>query len=105
MGKIVHQDVELDVNGIPIGLPKLFYQRVPTIKTEPGSYEDWKRKKPSMERLVSAIAWEIGRLRVEVGRLGKELKLRQRPPIPQESFDSNRKIVEILEGIYIKDVV
>lgn len=98
MGRMVHDDVKLDVNGIPEELPGTFYLRMPLIKTEPDTYAHWKRRNGNPATLLRGTALEIKRLELDVGRLHWERKLRERPPISQTDLEMNKKIIEILGG-------
>lgn len=95
---MVYEDVKLDVNGIPEKLPGLYYLRLPLTKTEPNTYEDWKRRKGSLRRLLEGTNFEIERIALEVDRIEWERKIRTRSPISQEEFEINERIVRILEG-------
>ena len=102
MGRIVAEDVTLDVNGIPDKIPKPFYLRLPILRVEPQSYEDWKKRGGITDRLLEATERAIKRIEKEVGKIKWERQLRKRPPISHDDLDINRKIVEVLEGISIK---
>jgi len=69
LGRIVAEDVTLDINGIPDRIPKPFYLRVPIIKVEPGSYEDWKKRGGITDRLLEATERGIKRLEKEARKL------------------------------------
>ena len=102
LGRMVTDDVTLDVNGIPDKIPKPFYLRVPILKAEPKSYEDWKKRGGITNRFLEATEREIKRIEKEVGKIQWERELRKRPPISHDDLDINRKIVEVLEGISIE---
>jgi hypothetical protein len=99
MGKMVHEDPILDINGIPERIPDIFYQRVPVIKTEPGTYQDWVRRGARPFKLVEAVKNEIQKIKLEVEKISWERKLRQRPPVSQDDVVFNRKIIEVLTGL------
>ena len=99
MGRMVLEDVTVDVNGVPHKIPEPHYQRVPLHKTEKGTYDDWVRRRGNEKRRVEGIIFEVNRLRLEVEKLSWERKLQARPPLSQEESECNRKIVEILTGI------
>jgi hypothetical protein len=105
LGKIVAEDVTLDVNGIPDKIPKPFYLRVPILNVEPNSYEDWKKRGGITNRLLEATEKAIKRIEKEVGKIQWERKLRERPPVSRNDLDINRKIVEVLEGISMESAM
>jgi hypothetical protein len=101
MGKMVHETVTLDITGIPEKIPDMRYKRVPMLKTEEGSYFDWKHRRFQPSKLLLAINRDIQKLEFEVGRLAWERGLRERPPLSEDAFDGNRRILEILKGIFL----
>lgn len=100
MGKMVVDDVAVDVNGVPIEIPEPYYQRVPLYKTEEGTYLDWVRRKGTASRQMEGIIFEINRLKLEVEKFHWEWKLRARPPLSPEDYECNKKITDILEGTF-----
>jgi hypothetical protein len=99
LGKIVAEDVTLDINGIPDKVPKPFYLRVPILRLEPNCYEDWKKRGGITDRFLEATETAIKRIEKEVGKIQWERELRKRPRISHNDLDINRKIVDVLEGI------
>jgi len=98
MGRIVFDDVPVDVNGVPHKLPESFYQRLPLLKTEEKTYDDWVRRRGTPRRLLSGVEFETDRLRLQVEKLVWEKKLRERPPLSPEESECNKHIIDILEG-------
>ena len=98
IGKMVHRDVKLDFDGFPTEIPAVHWMRMPTIKTEPESYEDWRRRKGTPWRWLEGSNNSIQKLELEVGRMMWEMKLAKRPPVDQEKLAFNKKLTEILGG-------
>jgi hypothetical protein len=101
MGKMVHETVTLDITGIPEKIPDMSYKRVPMLKTEEGSYLDWKDRGFQPSKLVLAIESDIQKLELEVGKFAWERGLRERPPLSEDAFDGNRRILGILKGNFL----
>ena len=95
---MVRGDVKLDINGIPEKLPEEYYMRMPLLKTEDNSYEDWKRRRGKPSKLLVGTKHDIERLQKEVAQLEWEINLRQRPAVTQGDISFNKKIVGILDG-------
>jgi hypothetical protein len=95
---MVYEDVPLDVVGVPEKIPNLFYRRVPLYITEANSYEDWKRRRGRTHRLLQGVENDLKGIKLEVNRIVFERSLRARPPVQEESFQLNKKVVEILKG-------
>jgi hypothetical protein len=95
---MVHQDVKLDFHGFPEEIPAVYWMRSPLVKVEPESYEDWIRRKGTPWRFLEGTGKSIKQLELEVGRWVWERNLAKRPPVDQEKFALNRKLVEILGG-------
>jgi hypothetical protein len=95
---MVYEDVPLDVVGVPEKIPNLFYRRVPLYITKANSYEDWKRRRGRTHRLLQGVENDLKGIKLEVNRIVFERSLRARPPVQEESFQLNKKVVEILKG-------
>ena len=95
---MVYEDVTLDITGVPNKIPEPYYRRVPLIRTEPESYEDWKRRRGNTKKLLEVTTMEANKLALDVERVAWERGLRERPPFSQETLDLNKRIVEILKG-------
>jgi len=98
MGRMVHEDVEVDIYGIPNNLPKIRYERMPMVIRKVGSYEDWLRRGAGPARLVKAIQQEVQELQKEVAKLEWERRLRMRPVVSQKVLDFNKRILDVLES-------
>jgi hypothetical protein len=99
---MVLEDIPVDVNGVPLKLPGAFYQRLPLLKTEENTYDDWVRRRATPGRLLSGVEFETDRLRLQVEKLAWEKKLRERPQLSPEESECNKHIIDILEGrIYL----
>ena len=95
---MVYEDVVVDVNGIPEKIPNLFYQRLPILKTEPGTFLDWKRRKGNVHRLLEGTEFEITRLKKDIEKFDWEKKLEKRQRPTESDFEFNQKIINILSG-------
>jgi hypothetical protein len=95
---MVHEEIQLDVNGIPEKIPKVFWKRFPLWRSEPNSYLDWKRRKAVPGRLLQGTGTDIKKIELEVDRIAWERGLRARPPPDQSEYALNAKIIEILKG-------
>jgi hypothetical protein len=95
---MVHGDIELDVNGVPINLPEIRYERMPMVIRKPGGYEDWLQRAAGPARLVSAIETDVQDLAQQVAKLEWERELRMRPPVTQKVIEFNKRIADVLEG-------
>ena len=98
MGRMVHEDVEVDINGIPNSLPKIRYERMPMVIRKVGSYEDWLRRGARPVRLIKAIQEEVQELAKEVAKLQWERRLRMRPIVSQKALDFNKNIINVLKS-------
>jgi hypothetical protein len=96
---MVFEDVSADVNGVPHKLPEAFYQRLPLLKTEENTYDDWVRRRATPGRLLSGVEFETDRLRLQVEKLAWEKELRERPLLSSEESECNKHIIDILEGM------
>jgi hypothetical protein len=95
---MVHEEVPLDMLGIPEKIPSLYYRRVPLIITKPDSYEDWKRRRAGVHRWIDGIEEGLKEIKLEADRIVWERNLRARPPVQLEKLEMNKKIVEVLKG-------
>jgi Helix-hairpin-helix domain len=95
---MVHGDVELDVNGVPVNLPQIRYERTPMTIRKPGSYEDWLQRNAGFSRLIRAIGSDVQDLARQVAKLEWERELRMRPPMTQKVIEFNKRITDVLEG-------
>lgn len=98
MGKMVREDPVLDINGIPERLPTVFYLRSPLLKIDPDSYEDWKKRGSAPKKLLEVAEEAIKQLELAVAKFSWERRLHARPPVPPETFESHKRIVDILDG-------
>jgi len=98
IGRMVYEDISVDVNGIPERIPDLYYQRFPLIKTKPDTYEDWKRRNAGTGKLIEGLCTEIEQLKLDVGKLAWEKRVENRRHLNESDFESNQKIVDILSG-------
>lgn len=94
----MHDDVTVDITGVPDKIPELRYRRVPLIRAEEGTYLDWKRRKGSPKKLLEGVKVEVDMLALEVGRIAWERNLRAQPPLSQDVLVMNKRIVDILKG-------
>ena len=90
----------MDINGIPEKIPGLRYMRFPLIHCEWDSFEHWMMRKGSPATLLEATGTKIKQLELEVQRISWERKLRERPAPSQEVYETNKRVIEILEGEY-----
>ena len=97
-GRMVHDDVILDVNGIPEKLPGYSYQKLPLINELYKGYDYYARRDTAARTLLSGTELEIQMLEREVEKFVWDMKLRIRAPPAETDFEINRKIVDILEG-------
>jgi hypothetical protein len=95
---MVYEDVPLDIVGVPEKIPNLFYRRLPLYITKADSYDDWKRRRGKTHRLLQGVENELSEIKLEVNRIVFERALRARPPVQEENFKLNKKVVEILKG-------
>lgn len=95
---MVHGDIDLDVNGVPVNLPQIRYERAPMVIRKLGGYEDWLQRNAGPGRLVSAIETDVQELAHQVAKLEWERELRMRPPVPPKVIEFNKRITDVLEG-------
>lgn len=95
---MVHEEVALDMLGIPEKIPSLYYRRVPLLITKPGTYDDWKRRRAGVNRWIEGVEESLKEIKLEADRIVWERNLRARPPVQLDKLELNMKIVEILKG-------
>ena len=98
MGRMIYQDVSVDVNGIPQKIPDIYYQRFPIIKTKPESYEDWKRRRAGIRQQVEGFCKDVQQLKLDVSKFAWERDLDKRKPPTESEFEFNQKVIDILAG-------
>ena len=99
MGKMVHDDVDVDLAGIPEIIPKIHYRRHPMLKAPAGSYEDARNRRFILSSQFKVANQEIQNLVFEIDRFKWEMEIGRRPPVKSTDFDINNRIIESLRGV------